>query len=712
MSFFEELKRRNVVRVGVAYGIASWVLLQVADLVLENIEAPPWVIQALMLVVVLGFVAALVIAWAYEMTPEGIKKESEVDRSQSIVGQTGKKLDRIIIGFLIVAVAVLLVERKMLKRETSPDPAAQVQTAANAAAENPGNEPSIAATDADPGNSGSVAPARNAIAVLPFANRSLQEGDLFFTDGIHDDLLTQLAKIDNLKVISRTSVMEYRDTTKKIPEIAAELGVGKILEGGVQRAGNRVRINAQLIDVATDEHLWAETFDREMTIDNIFNIQSEITRQIVTAIKGEISDEDSRSITEAPTDNVAAYEAYLRARAATLRGDYTQENYIEAEPWAKSAVELDPEFAEAWALLVEIHGQANWLGYDRSPERRTMAEHALRKATSLKPESANVIAAEAEFFYRFDGDYNKALEHFAQAHAAAPGDSRILTFMAITQRRTGRWEESLESFEQTLELDPSNTFNITQYIGTLSIMGRWDRVRAITEAYTVRFPGSRDLRSHQMQSRIFADGDLEAARELFEQMPAWVGSEYAYPVINLIRFQRDWDTLLQLLDKPEVAGFITQSSGEGIRLYFMAEAHLGQGQVETARNLLQQALDSFYAMESSSDQQNGFRWQAIANALALQGETDRALAASERALDYMSSEDDAIFGAFNEASYTRILAMAGQREEALESLRDQLGQPGGFNRWQLHFDPNWDFFRDDPRFVALATPPGEEPNTP
>ena len=462
-------------------------------------------------------------------------------------------------------------------------------------------------------------------------------------------------------------------STKKIPEIANELGDGKILEGGVQRAGNRVRINAQLIDVATDEHLWAETFDREMTIDNIFDIQSEITRQIVTAIKGEISDEDSRSITEAPTDNVAAYEAYLRARAATLRGDYTQENYIEAEPWAKSAVELDPGFAEAWALLVEIHGQANWLGYDRSPERRAMAEHALRKAKSLKPESANVIAAEAEFFYRFDEDYNKALEHFEQAHAAAPGDSRILTFMAITQRRTGRWEESLESFEQTLELDPSNTFNITQYIGTLSIMGRWDRVRAITEAYTVRFPGSRDLRSHQMQSRIFADGDLEAARELFEQMPAWVGSEYAYPVINLIRFQRDWDTLLQLLDKPEVAGFITQSSGEGIRLYFKAEAHLGKGEVETARNLLQQALDSFYAMESNSDQQNGFRWQAIANALALQGETDRALAASERALDYMSSEDDAIFGAFNEANHTWILAMAGQRDEALESLRDQLG---------------------------------------
>ena len=188
MSFFEELKRRNVVRVGVAYGIASWVLLQVADLVLENIEAPPWVIQALMLVVVLGFVAALVIAWAYEMTPEGIKKESEVDRSQSIVGQTGKKLDRIIIAFLVVAVGVLLVERTMLKRETSSDPEARVQAAADSAAGSPGNEPSSSVSDADPGKAGSVAPTRNAIAVLPFANRSLQEGDLFFTDGIHDDL--------------------------------------------------------------------------------------------------------------------------------------------------------------------------------------------------------------------------------------------------------------------------------------------------------------------------------------------------------------------------------------------------------------------------------------------------------------------------------------------------------------------------------------------
>ncbi|NIP18414.1 MAG: hypothetical protein GWM87_09855, partial [Xanthomonadales bacterium] len=256
---------------------------------------------------------------------------------------------------------------------------------------------------------------RDSIAVLPFANRSNHDDDLFFTDGIHDDLLTQLAKIGDLKVISRTSVMEYRDTTKKIPEIAAELGVGTILEGGVQRAGKRIRINAQLIDVNTDEHLWAETFDREMTIENIFDIQSEITRQIVQAVRGELTDADQQAIAQNPTDNLEAYEAYLRSRAATNLPDYGREKYQEAEPWALRAVELDPDFALAWALLAEIHGQAIWIGYDDSPERFQMAHHAIERASALAPNDAKVIAARADMLYRLDNDYPAAYAMYKKA---------------------------------------------------------------------------------------------------------------------------------------------------------------------------------------------------------------------------------------------------------------------------------------------------------
>jgi TolB-like protein/Tfp pilus assembly protein PilF len=686
-SFFEEIKRRNVVRVGVAYGIAAWVLLQVADLVLEAIEAPAWVLQALMLVVALGFIAAVVIAWAYEMTPEGIRKEAEVDRTQSIAGQTGKKLDRIIIAFLVVAVGVLLVAEK------GSEPFSQAETAQ--------------VTDQETGKRALTPfPVNNAIAALPFANRSNVEEDLFFTDGIHDDLLTQLTKIDGLKVISRTSVMEYRNTTKKIPEIAAELGVGKILEGGVQRAGNRVRINAQLIDVATDEHLWAETFDREMTIDNLFDIQSEITRQIVAAVKGELSAADEEALTSSPTDNVEAYEAYLRARALTLRGDYVSEHYVEAQPWVQRAVDLDPDFAEAWALLVEIHGQAVWQGWDRSDQRRAEAEAALANALRLKPESPAVIAAEADFYYRFDEDYKKALGYFERAHEAAPGDSRILVFKAITERRAGYWDESIASFEQALELDPSNSFIINQLIDTLGNMNQWDRVRYLTDTYILRFPSSRDLRSFQLQSRIYADGDLAAARELMNQMPTWSGTFYVFPALELARFERDYDRMLELLETDLVRDWLDQAVAPGLSQSLAATAHHLKGDAETARGLFLKSNELLEAYHIERNTESAFKWSIIATNLAFLGDDEAAIEASEKSLDLLSGEDDHIFGVYNEQTHTWILAMAGKRDEALERLRARIDQPEGYNRWTLHFDPQWDFFRDDPRFVALATPAG------
>jgi TolB-like protein len=393
MSFFNELKRRNVFRVGIAYVVVAWLVLQVADVVINNVGAPGWVFQIIMLVLGIGFPIVLIFAWAFEMTPEGIKKESDVDRSQSVTRQTGRKLDFTIFGIMALALAYFVWESRFQNEPVVP---AKAGTSVST------TEISVSAETSD-----ATIASDNSIAVLPFANRSRDEDDAFFSDGIHDDLLTQLAKIGDLKVISRTSVMKYKGTQKTIPEIAEELGVSTILEGGIQRAGKRIRINAQLIDVTTDEHLWAETFDREMTMENIFDIQTEITRQIVTAVKGELSDTEQQALGAAPTANLEAYEAYLHARAATNRADYSKEKYIAAQPWAEKAVTLDPEFAEAWAVLAEIHGQAVWqpwaekavtldpefaeawavlaeihgqavwIGFDRSPERYTAADEAL-----------------------------------------------------------------------------------------------------------------------------------------------------------------------------------------------------------------------------------------------------------------------------------------------------------------------------------------------
>ena len=268
MSFFEELKRRNVVRVAIAYGVAAWVLLQVADLVLENIEAPSWVIQAMMLTVFLGFIAAVVIAWAYEMTPEGIKREADVDRSQSVTGDTGRKLDRIIIAFLAVAVVYLVADKLWMT------PKSQLVEPVTTAVTSDKDETSSTSAEGPVGDSD-----HQSIAVLPFVNMSADAENEYFSDGISEELLNVLVKVSSLRVASRTSTFAYKGKEISIGEIARQLQVDHILEGSVRKAGNRVRITAQLIDGRSDRHLWSETYERQL--DDIFDIQEEISNAIV-----------------------------------------------------------------------------------------------------------------------------------------------------------------------------------------------------------------------------------------------------------------------------------------------------------------------------------------------------------------------------------------------------------------------------------------------
>ena len=351
MNFLQELKRRNVVRVGIAYLVAGWLLVQAADLILDLMGVPDLVLRSLVVLLALGFIPVVIFAWAFEMTPEGIRKESEVDRTQSTTQVTAKKLDLITIGLLIAAIALVVVDRYI---------PGQPQ---NGSAQLASEEMDLPPADDDK----AIQAVEKSIAVLPFTNRSNAEDDLFFTDGIHDDLLTQLAKIHELKVISRTSVMEYRGTTKNMKEIGSELGVKTILEGGIQKVGNRVRINTQLIDVATDQHLWAETFDRELTAENIFDIQSEIAREVVRAVTIELTPEELESLTVVPTQNLEAYESFLRGREIYYGVNYTAEKERQSQPWLEKAVQLDPEYVEALALLSQVYGQLIWRGIDTSP---------------------------------------------------------------------------------------------------------------------------------------------------------------------------------------------------------------------------------------------------------------------------------------------------------------------------------------------------------
>ena len=680
MSLFTELKRRNVFKVGIAYVVASWLLLQLTEVLSELLDLPDVAGRFVVLLLIIGIVPALIFAWAFEMTPEGLKREKDVDRSESIARSTGRKLDFFIIGMLVLVAGYFIWEARF--KPSAPTTAATA--GGELATEAPGQQPWVAV---------------NSIAVLPFANRSRLEDDEFFTDGIHDDLLTQLAKISGLKVISRTSVMQYKGTEKTIPQIAGELGVGKVLEGGVQRAGQRIRINAQLIDVATDQHLWAETFDREMTLENLFDIQSEITQQIVRAVRGELSAEEAAALADQPTDNLEAYEAYLRARAATNLADYGRDKYEEAEPWAQRAVELDPGFAKAWALLSEIHAQAIWIGYDMSPERQQETRRALARAVALDPQDPTVMASQADIFYRLDNDYPLAYELYQKAQAAAPGDARIVLFKAITERRLGLWNEAIDSFGIAHEMDPANVFIATQMVDTLGWMNEWGQVGRLLDEWLPRYYGSRDLLATRV-TQLMHSGELAEARLLYDRIPPNSNTLYTTVGNDLHRWQRDFPALIAFWDSPDINR--PRFSGIDNRLLWQGIAHKFMGDAQTATTLFRQHVERLEAAATTTTNAEAVRLNSLAQAYAHLGDFDTALERARQATETQPREKDHLFGANTWNIQTWVMAMAGQRDEAIARLAATVDQPEGHSSWELALDPLWEFLRGHPGFDALV----------
>jgi len=685
MSFFEELKHRNVFRVAMAYAIGSWLIAQIADLVLDSTSAPDWIMQVLFLMLAIGFVVALVISWAYEITPDGIKRERDVIRDESITHLTAKKLDYITLAAAF-GVVVMFVWQQDDTKQGPEDGISDTTGTTNA---------SISAV---------AGLGSQSIAVLPFANRSNQDDDLFFTDGIHDDLLTQLAKIADLKVVSRTSVMEYRDTTKKIPEIARELGVATILEGGVQRAGQRIRINAQLIDVSTDEHLWAETYDREMTIDNLFDIQSEITQHIVAAVKGQISSADQSAIAKAPTESVAAYDAYLRARQTLASSGYNIEKYQVAQPFLERALELDPDFGLAWLRLAEVHSYAAWMGYDDFPTRRAAARAALdRAAAILSPDAPELLAAQGNYLYRFELDYAGALDAQAKAAVAMPGDVVLLIAMAASQRRLGLFDESIANTLLANELDPASPEAAGMAILTMLMHRELDRLQTFLLEVRQRHPLDTDIASIDSHLPIVVIGDTKTARRRLDLVRPNAGLEYIQASIELPWFERDFMAAIEVWDVPEVRSLTSVDGWGGWSEVYRAMAWRELGDDDRASALLAEVVDR--NIDRSMISTNlGSELMALSVALVLRGDFETAIAYAEEAVSLQTFESDKIEGSYPLENLCFVLALAGQRDVALAMLPMLLEMPNGFYKWELYLDPRWDFMRDDERFNELVRP--------
>lgn len=447
MSFFEELKRRNVVRMAVLYGIASWLILQVADVLFDALELPPSWVRLVLAVLILGFPLTLIVSWVYEMTPEGLKREEEVDRSQSVTQATGRRINILIVVLLVSAIAAAAVDRLMpeVKRD--------------------------------------AAPLDRSVAILPFTNLNGDDANTAFTSGIHADLLTQIARIKSIRTVSRTTVLKFRGGEKTIPEIAAALGVATVVEGGVQRAGNIVRINVQLIDAAADQALWTEAFERELTAANIFAIQGEIARAIAGQLQASLSSDDQRRLDATPTHSLDALNAYFVGKG--LLDVRAREALHAAAEYFENAVALDPGFALGWSGLADAYMLLPEYSYDVDSEMVTQrSREALLHALDLDPSLPEVRSTEAWYQLTRNYDWKGAEKIFEEALEIFPDNTNLLHWMSHTLSWQGRQEEGLILARRALEVEPNSRLMQSNLAYILTDAGDFEA--ALRTAWDVR----------------------------------------------------------------------------------------------------------------------------------------------------------------------------------------------------------------------------------
>jgi TolB-like protein/Flp pilus assembly protein TadD len=490
-AFYGELSRRNVVRVATVYLIAGWLSIQIIDVAFPLLKVPEWAGSMVLILLLIGFPFALIFAWAFELTPEGLKREEDVDRSQSVTPQTGRRIDFVIIGLLLIAVIYFFLEPRMSKGPAEP------------------GEETPAVVDVSPARSAAIS-----VAVLPFVNMSNDEDNEYFSDGISEELLNVLVRIKGLRVPSRTSSFAFKGRNMDIAEIASALGVDHILEGSVRKAGDRVRITAQLIDVATDTHLWSEAFDRNL--DDIFAVQDEIAQEIVDAIQETLSVGEVGNAAAAvagnrpPSGSVQAYELYLQGRHFLYRrGDDLEK----ALARFRDVVQADPEYAAAWSGLAATYiVYPDYLPMDR-PRSLIDARVAAEKSLELKPDQAEPLAV-LGLVAAEESRWADSMAYFDQAIALNPGEPSAYLWQGIQLLKIGYTEKAEHVLRKAVELAPGTGVNSSWLAGALFLNGEVEEA----ERYAIR---AQDL-GHFYSSLILAEiydarGDIESAAEAMDR---------------------------------------------------------------------------------------------------------------------------------------------------------------------------------------------------
>ncbi len=676
--FLSELQRRNVYKVAVAYVVVAWLLIQVATQVFPFFEIPNWAVRLVVLLVILGFPAALVLSWAFEITPEGIKRSEDVAPNEAIRRRTGRKIVGITVALAVIA-AGLLVFQFLRPRSASAPRQSEAATAIP----------------------------EKSIAVLPFENLSEDKANAYFVDGIQDEILTRLANISALKVISRTSTRRYASRPDNLREIAKQLGVAHALEGSVQRVGAAVRVNVQLINAATDAHLWAETYDRD--IKDIFAVESEIAQTVADALKAQLLPAESARIAHVPTESPQAYDDFLKAEYFLNQIIWTSsENPDEvarkAEGFYESAIAADPNFALACAQLSYLKSIVYWFGIDPTAPAIAAARAAAARALTLQPDLAEAHLAMGYVHYWGHRDYAAALAEFAIARASLPNDAEVLKAMARVHRRQGNLLQAIPEFEQATTLDPRDT-DLAREIGvTLACLRRYAEADAAFARSTALAPDNAYAYVYRAGA-LQLSGEMEAASKVLASGPAELDPQGAVSLQRcyLAMAMRQPDVALAVLAK---APAWLNTATDGLLMpatLWRGQALAAKGEKEAARSAFLEAKQALEEKRRGEGESAGIM-SYLALAHAGLGEKEAALQVGRRATELLPMSQDVLSGAWYLYQLAVVEAQFGNHESAIKHIEQLLAAPAGFyvSDASLRTDPAWDPLRKDPRFEKIA----------
>jgi TolB-like protein len=669
LRFLAELKRRNVIRMAGLYLVGAWLIVQVAGTVLPMFGAPDWVARSVVILLAIGFLPALLISWVFELTPEGLRREGEAGSDASLAPQTARRMDRMIIVVMALALSYFAIDKFLWNAAPQASSTAQL------------TPPPAAAGHAD-----------GLVAVLPFRNLSERSEDAYFSEGMHDDLLTQLSKIAGLKVISRTSMVRYADSGKSIPEIARELGAAVVLEGSVQRAGDQVRINVQLIDGDSDVHLWAEKYDRALSTQTLFAIQAEIAQAIASAMQVVLSPAQASALAAGSTSNLQAYESLLQGKLLLETDRLSPERLQAALAHFDRAIALDPQFADAWAHKARAQLAGYWFGLaDRS--MRDAAIASIGEAQRLAPDSIETLMAQAYLEYWGELDYAGAEAIIARVIERAPDNAQAWFARGAIARRDGRFDDAIAAMQRSLSIDSVNNDAFGELAWTLAAMGRFDEAQVLLE----RAAGlGLEVRFRRIQNALLR-GDAEAAWALAAAGPTepFVDMPYSAALAS-----RDPQRIARALS-PELWPLRLRQPPTYPEAYAMAHAEglLVSGQREQALAELRaikarlQALENPYPGGWAGD---GYLPSTLPGML---GDLDGVRAAERDYVDNAPRDAFATLGIL--PSLAEAFARAGDPERALTHLETLTSTFGPSIYLSLSMHPGLDSLHAHPRWLAL-----------